>query len=73
MHNKLSENLLIHFRDSLLDDKNIESSDLSLSVSTEHKSFITGLLPSSAVSQSVFVSSSLDGTCKVNSVSCLML
>ncbi|CAH1423206.1 unnamed protein product [Lactuca virosa] len=50
---------------SLLDDKNLESSDLSLSVSTEHKSFITGLLPSSAVSQSVFVSSSLDGTCKV--------
>ncbi|KAI3499550.1 hypothetical protein L1887_35353 [Cichorium endivia] len=50
---------------SLLDATDSISSHTSLSVSTDHKSFITGLLPSSLVSQSVFVSSSLDGTCKV--------
>ncbi|KAL4584797.1 hypothetical protein LXL04_009407 [Taraxacum kok-saghyz] len=49
---------------SLLDDKYSEPSHLSLNVTTDHKSFITGLLPSCNVSQSVFVSSSLDGTCK---------
>ncbi|KAJ9568384.1 hypothetical protein OSB04_004350 [Centaurea solstitialis] len=50
---------------SLLDETDSGSSHTSLSVSTDHKSFITGLLPSSNVSHSVFVSSSLDGTCKV--------
>ncbi|KAD4889085.1 hypothetical protein E3N88_21158 [Mikania micrantha] len=36
-----------------------------LNMLTAHKSFITGLLPSSNVFNLVFVSSSLDGTCKV--------
>nr|GEX62510.1 hypothetical protein [Tanacetum cinerariifolium] len=49
----------------LLDETNVLYSHTTLSVSTDHKSFITGLLPSSIVSCSVFVSSSLDGTCKV--------
>ncbi|GJT57987.1 root initiation defective 3-like protein [Tanacetum coccineum] len=49
----------------LLDETNVLYSHTPLSVSTDHKSFITGLLPSSIVSCSVFVSSSLDGTCKV--------
>ncbi|KVI06183.1 G-protein beta WD-40 repeat-containing protein [Cynara cardunculus var. scolymus] len=49
----------------LLDETDSGSSHTSLSVSTDHESFITGLLPSSNASHSVFVSSSLDGTCKV--------
>ncbi|KAK1433907.1 hypothetical protein QVD17_10825 [Tagetes erecta] len=50
---------------SLLDEMDSGSFHTPLSVLTAHKSFITGLLPSSNVFSSVFVSSSLDGTCKV--------
>ncbi|KAI3727036.1 hypothetical protein L1987_66844 [Smallanthus sonchifolius] len=49
---------------SLLDETNSCSFHTPLSVLTAHKSFITGLLPSSNISNSVFVSSSLDGSCK---------
>ncbi|KAK9066416.1 hypothetical protein SSX86_013738 [Deinandra increscens subsp. villosa] len=50
---------------SLLDETDSGSFHTPLRVLTAHKSFITGLLPSSNVFNSVFVSSSLDGTCKV--------
>ncbi|XP_076901969.1 protein ROOT INITIATION DEFECTIVE 3-like [Bidens hawaiensis] len=50
---------------SLLDETNARSFHTPLIVLAAHISFITGLLPSSNVSNSVFVSSSLDGTCKV--------
>ncbi|KAF5792954.1 putative transcription factor WD40-like family [Helianthus annuus] len=50
---------------SLLDETDSGSLSTPLSVLAAHESFVTGLLPSSIVSNSVFVSSSLDGTCKV--------
>ncbi|KAI7740397.1 hypothetical protein M8C21_017155, partial [Ambrosia artemisiifolia] len=50
---------------SLLDETDSGYSCTPPSVLAAHESFITGLLPSANVSNSVFVSSSLDGTCKV--------
>ncbi|KAJ0895213.1 putative formimidoyltetrahydrofolate cyclodeaminase, Glutamate formimidoyltransferase [Helianthus annuus] len=50
---------------SLLDETESGSFRTPLSVLAAHESFVTGLLPSSIISNSVFVSSSLDGTCKV--------
>ncbi|OMO71737.1 hypothetical protein COLO4_28084 [Corchorus olitorius] len=49
---------------SLLDAEDSESSPPLLHFSSEHRSSITGLVTMSS-SQSIFVSSSLDGTCKV--------
>uniref|UniRef100_A0A5B7A004 Uncharacterized protein n=2 Tax=Davidia involucrata TaxID=16924 RepID=A0A5B7A004_DAVIN len=50
---------------SLLDDTNCGSYPSILNFSSEHTSSITGLLSTSSSSSSVFVSSSLDCTCKV--------
>ncbi|KAL8250348.1 hypothetical protein R6Q59_034041 [Mikania micrantha] len=50
---------------SLLDETDLGAFHTPLNMLTAHKSFITGLLPSSNVFNLVFVSSSLDGTCKV--------
>ncbi|KAK2978184.1 hypothetical protein RJ640_030357, partial [Escallonia rubra] len=50
---------------SLLDETDCGSFPSILSYSKEHTSFVTGLLSKSSRSSSVFVSSSLDGTCKV--------
>ncbi|KAL3512573.1 hypothetical protein ACH5RR_025290 [Cinchona calisaya] len=49
----------------LLDDRNSGCLPLIVSLSTEHRSTITGLLSLSINSSSNFISSSLDGTCKV--------
>ncbi|KAK8695056.1 hypothetical protein V6N13_072598 [Hibiscus sabdariffa] len=50
---------------SLLDEELSGSSPILLHYSSEHRSSITGLVTMSAGASSIFVSSSLDGSCKV--------
>ncbi|KAL4363459.1 hypothetical protein GQ457_04G015200 [Hibiscus cannabinus] len=50
---------------SLLDEEHSGSSPILLHYSSEHRSSITGLVTMSAGASSIFVSSSLDGSCKV--------
>ncbi|KAJ6676515.1 WD-REPEAT PROTEIN 18 [Salix viminalis] len=49
---------------SLLDTENFESSCSLLHYSSEHTSSVTGLLTTSGIANSTFISSSLDATCK---------
>ncbi|KAB5525117.1 hypothetical protein DKX38_022866 [Salix brachista] len=50
---------------SLLDTEDLESSFSLLHYSSEHTSSVTGLLTTSGIANSTFISSSLDATCKV--------
>ncbi|KAF9668004.1 hypothetical protein SADUNF_Sadunf15G0081700 [Salix dunnii] len=49
---------------SLLDTEDLESSCSLLHYSSEHTSSVTGLLTTSGIANSTFISSSLDATCK---------
>jgi hypothetical protein len=50
---------------SLLDTEDFGSSCSLLHYSSEHTSSVTGLLTTSGIANSTFISSSLDATCKV--------